>query len=341
MRKPLKITIALVAAVGAVSAIAMAAGGRHHFRHGGGEFGDDFGGGGRHALKRLVKADADKDGAVTLQEFLSKRDDRFAKLDKNADGSLDADEITATLQERADHRTRMMLARLDANGDGKVTREEAAEMRGKHGWGRGGRGHGWHDGERGHGPGKGWGRGSRGDADDDRADLMDDDGDDVAAAPATGEATAGQPGASGTAAAASDAAKVEAPKIEAPRADGPEVRGPGDERGRGWRHGWRGERQGRMFERMDANGDGVIDKSDLDARSGEAIAYAKKQRMHVLDKDRDGKVSRDEFNARPKQRFVDLDLDGDGKITGADLPPRMAERWQKRTGGDAGSGEKR
>ncbi len=66
--------------------------------------------------------------------------------------------------------------------------------------------------------------------------------------------------------------------------------------------------------------------------AGEVIAYAKKQRMHVLDKDRDGKVSKDEYGARPRQKFADIDLDSDGKITAADLPPRMAERWQRRSG---------
>jgi hypothetical protein len=30
--------------------------------------------------------------------------------------------------------------------------------------------------------------------------------------------------------------------------------------------------------------------------------------------------------------FAELDADGDGKITGSDLPPGMAERWQKSTG---------
>jgi EF hand len=90
--------------------------------------------------------------------------------------------------------------------------------------------------------------------------------------------------------------------------------------------------------RTDASGDGVITAADLEARSAERIGWFQKKKLHVLDKDSDGKVSREEFTARAQQRFADLDLDRDGKITTADLPPGMATRWEKKSApkGDAG-----
>ncbi|MCC2096154.1 MAG: hypothetical protein KDJ29_04650, partial [Hyphomicrobiales bacterium] len=44
------------------------------------------------------------------------------------DGALDANELTARMQQMAGQRQRMMMARLDADGDGKVTREEVRMM---------------------------------------------------------------------------------------------------------------------------------------------------------------------------------------------------------------------
>jgi hypothetical protein len=93
--------------------------------------------------------------------------------------------------------------------------------------------------------------------------------------------------------------------------------------------------------RTDASGDGVITAADLEARSAERIGWFQKKKLHVLDKDSDGKVSREEFMARAQQRFADLDLDKDGKITTADLPPGMATRWEKKSApkGDAGGAD--
>lgn len=303
LRKTVLKSLAVVAALGTVSALAVAAGGHRHFRSHGAGFGDDFGGG-RHGMMRLAGKDADKDGAVTLDEFMKDRADRFAKLDKNADGSLDADEVTADMRGRGDHRMRMMMAKLDADGDGKVTKDEFSALRGHRGGGR----HGW---GRHHGYDHGWHRGGRRERDGDQAEQLDDDD-------ATPDDTV-MPG--GDKAAAGGEAKPDA----AVTATAEPAREPG-------RHGWRGAWRERQFSRMDANGDGVVDKADMEARAGEMIAYAKKKMMHVLDKDRDGKISKEEYGARPRQKFADIDLDSDGKITAADLPPRMAERWQRRSG---------
>lgn len=80
---------------------------------------------GAMGLKRL---DADRDQAVTLDEFLKRRVEAFSKRDKNGDGALDAAELgQAPLgfrQQRQERRADRLLVRLDANADGKLTKAE-------------------------------------------------------------------------------------------------------------------------------------------------------------------------------------------------------------------------
>lgn len=291
-RKGLALSVVLLASVGAASAIAATGGhfGGGHHGHGGwhkGHHGKGHGyhrGGKRHGkmgrYMRLKRLDADGDGSVTLDEFLKPRSDRFAALDTTADGALDASELTARMQQKSGQRQRIMMARLDADGDGQVTKEEFEKMAG-HGR-RGMRG--GHHGHRGYGRHDGGGRGMH--------------------------QRQGMEGMSGMAG----------------------MEGKGDEggRGRGDRAERRAERREQRFSRMDANGDGVITAADLEARTAERLGWFQKKQLHVLDADGDGTVSRDEFTARSKQRFADIDLDKDGKITAADLPPGMAERWEKK-----------
>lgn len=290
--KTLALSVLLLASAGAVSAIA--AGGERGMGEGRGEGRGWHQGGhgmgmGRHAggrrggqaMMRLKQLDADNDGAVSIDEFMKPKLDRFVKIDKNADGSLDGAELTGRMQQKSAHRARMMMAKLDADGDGKVTKEEV-EARARH-VSRGRR-----FGDEG---GRHFGR-------------------DRGGAPAAAGAQTATPNATG------DSKPVDA----GPQADADAKPVPG---------GGRGARRAQMFANLDANGDGVVTMQDLEAASGANLAYARTKRLHVLDKDRDGKVSREEFAARPKQRFADLDLDGDGKITATDLPPRMAARWQK------------
>ncbi|MCC6796324.1 MAG: EF-hand domain-containing protein [Candidatus Hydrogenedentes bacterium] len=76
-------------------------------------------------LSRLIKAaDADQNGEVTLEEFLTKfpnaSEDRFNVLDKNDDGVLSKEDIP--WHERA--RILKRLTEADTNGDGSVTLEE-------------------------------------------------------------------------------------------------------------------------------------------------------------------------------------------------------------------------
>lgn len=120
---------------------------------------------------------------------------------------------------------------------------------------------------------------------------------------------------------------------------GDEVRG----RGRGW---WRrgpitkeayDARTRSRFARIDANGDGIIEgdeaKSMIERRMerrsrrwrGGPRRFVKRV-MRRFDVDKDGKVTRAEFDTRIEEFFARADLDGDGQITDADLPPMLRDR---------------
>lgn len=121
-RKVLLVAGVLVA-VGTVAALAAAPHFRGHHRMGMGfEGGDGFRG--ARMAERLKEMDADKDGIVTLEEYLGRRDAGFARLDKTGDGFIDAADIAARSKENTDYRARRFLKVFDANKDGKVSKEE-------------------------------------------------------------------------------------------------------------------------------------------------------------------------------------------------------------------------
>lgn len=74
----------------------------------------------------IERADANKDGKVTRQEYLDARSAQFAWMDRNGDGVVD----DADSRERASQSAmgkRMgaaMRGRIDANNDGKISKEE-------------------------------------------------------------------------------------------------------------------------------------------------------------------------------------------------------------------------
>jgi hypothetical protein len=76
-------------------------------------------------VTRFLAADADKDGRVSLAEWTAARSGargdparQFAAIDADKDGSVTAAEIEAFASAR--------FARLDANGDKLLTRDEVA-----------------------------------------------------------------------------------------------------------------------------------------------------------------------------------------------------------------------
>ncbi|MDP6644780.1 MAG: EF-hand domain-containing protein [Rhodospirillales bacterium] len=115
-------------------------------------------GGGRFGGSHLFDAfDADKDGSLTQAEVDKARKDQFDKFDANGNGKLDLKEYQAlwldAMRERMvdrfqghdddgnaqvtltefQKRFQSLIARLDENGDGKVTRQELRERFRGHG----------------------------------------------------------------------------------------------------------------------------------------------------------------------------------------------------------------
>jgi Ca2+-binding EF-hand superfamily protein len=88
---------------------------------------------------------------------------------------------------------------------------------------------------------------------------------------------------------------------------------------------------GEKFARYDTNADGVIEAEEVQDKGTDRRAYYQRRRLHVLDTNKDGTISKDEFLAGPKERFALMDLDDDGAITADNLPPRMARRWKEKT----------
>ena len=109
----------------AVAALAVAALAERH--HDGGHWRDQM----RMKPSFDVAAmDADKDGKVTQAEMNAYRAGRTAAIDANSDGFLSADELTAmqlkAMESQAAAGATAMIARLDTDADGKVSVAEMA-----------------------------------------------------------------------------------------------------------------------------------------------------------------------------------------------------------------------
>lgn len=133
-------------------------------------------------------------------------------------------------------------------------------------------------------------------------------------------------------------------------------RGEGRGEGRGWGHGRRsgpdsdgaGQREGsgetrlgmwqsfrkewmqkRITEKhasLDTDKDGFVDAKELAAAGASRKGRFQQRFLQRMDADKDGKVTRAEFDKPARERFARADLDDDGKITEADLPPMMRGR---------------
>ena len=110
------------------------------------------------------------------------------------------------------------------------------------------------------------------------------------------------------------------------------------ERKRGWRREVSKEdfdaKTRSRFAKWDADSDGVVDATEAEARIARRIerrfnrhgSRRLKRMLRRLDTDRDGKITREEMEARVTERFKRMDLTSDGRITDDDLPPMLRGR---------------
>jgi Ca2+-binding EF-hand superfamily protein len=76
-------------------------------------------------------ADADKDGAITLDEAVKAAGDRFDRMDRTKDGTLDRADRDALVKEMTDYRVKRILHRFGATAEGRITREQAFKVAGE------------------------------------------------------------------------------------------------------------------------------------------------------------------------------------------------------------------
>jgi Ca2+-binding EF-hand superfamily protein len=73
--------------------------------------------------------------------------------------------------------------------------------------------------------------------------------------------------------------------------------------------------QTKRFEELDRNKDGVVDKSDFDLMRKDMTDYQIKRFLHAYGAVAQGKITKDQFYTVAKERFARLDRKGEGKIT--------------------------
>lgn len=301
-----KIAIAAGLLVGLGAATVAAQGFRGGWQHGGRGMapGDQMGMG--------MPGDGDMRGrgwfnrSLTKDQFETRTRERFARLDKNGDGVIDAAEIEAALTERQAQMGgwmaqrfgrggqgqmgnrqpgQMLLDRFDTNKDGKVTKDEfLAKVK-------------------------------------ERFDQMDlnNDGkitDDDLPPMMRGRNVLAGGGAGG-------------------QGMGQGMGRGGMGGGMGWLRGADANKDGaitldeaiaaatKQFDQLDRNKDGAVDKADFDAMKKEMTDYRVKRFIHAYGADKDGKVTKDQFFAKARERFAAMDRNGDGTISRDEMPGRM------------------
>ncbi|MGD9804639.1 MAG: hypothetical protein AB7E81_17565 [Hyphomicrobiaceae bacterium] len=76
------------------------------------------------------------------------------------------------------------------------------------------------------------------------------------------------------------------------------------------------------FARWDWNKDGTVDQADRDALRKEMADFAAKRMAHRMGAGTDGRITREQFQAKAAERFARLDVNKDGKLTRDELPGR-------------------
>ncbi len=84
--------------------------------------------GGMDPLELLEQADANHDGQITRAEYVAARAAKFDQLDRNHDGFLSEADFPRAAKGGGEHadKLRAMLQKMDADHDGKVSRDEFA-----------------------------------------------------------------------------------------------------------------------------------------------------------------------------------------------------------------------
>jgi Ca2+-binding EF-hand superfamily protein len=300
-KRPLIIATGVLLAAGAVVAIS-APGPRGHrgdaWEHGG-QLGEQMEGGGRRGIRGWLGP-----RSITSDDYDAKTRERFARLDKNSDGVLDATEIEAAVKERtggrhgreaargggdrADGFLRMFgdkdgkvtkdaflvdakrrFTQMDLNNDGKITDEDLPPMM----------------------RGKG---------------VLKADG-------PSGPGVMGPMGRMIADLRTADTKNEGIITIEAYLAINT-----------------------KRFDELDRNKDGVVDKADIEAMRKEMTDYQVKRFIHAYGADSAGKISREQFYAVAKERFARLDRKGEGKITFGRGDEPSGRPWGGRGRGERG-----
>lgn len=76
----------------------------------------------------LRGASLDKDGGITQDEAVRVAGERFDRMDRTKDGTLDRADRQARAKEAADYRVKRVLHRFGAVSEGKITREQAFKV---------------------------------------------------------------------------------------------------------------------------------------------------------------------------------------------------------------------
>ncbi len=304
-RRKLAIAAGALVIVGGAAAIAAvgqreARMGHRGMMHEMGEFGHDAELG--RGFMRGRKGDAGEPGhggregggwrrSMSADDFDARTRERFARIDKNSDGTIDAAEIEAAMAAMGEGRGRFgdrmrqrMNARVDGNQDGKVTRQEALD-RVRRGF-------------------------QRMDLDGDGR-ITDSDlppmmrGRGVLKGEAGGMAMGGAPGVPG----AGQRGGMMGGRVGLGRLIAADANKDGvitlDEVLAA---------AGAQFDLADRTKDGVIDTADHDAMRKEMTDYRVRRFLHAHGAGPDGKLTREQFYKSAKERFAEHDANNDGRI---------------------------